>query len=238
MKIFIKAHLIYRFFVRHLVLFIQQLKYFTVLKFSAWLHKKNTAHPSSEKAYRQSHKLHTGFTLFELLVVLLLLAILAVITFPKITQQLMRSEKIRVQYTGLGLLQQSKSFALAYRQHILVCGSSSSITCNGEWNKGLLAFYDQNRNAQRDPEEKIIGFEPLALQYGRLRWKGAGGRSYILFQSINGMPIGSNGSLIYCSDDSKYHLQLLISRTGLIRIRDLNQDSILENAQGDAIDCG
>jgi hypothetical protein len=52
------------------------------------------------------------------------------------------------------------------------------------------------------------------------------------------MPIGSNGSLIYCSDDPKYHVQLILSHIGLIRIRDLNQDGVLENASGGQIDCG
>lgn len=238
MKIFIKAQLIYRFFVRHVVFFMQRVKHFTVAKFSACRHKKQTTCPSSAKTYRQSAHLQYGFTLAELIIVLLIIAVLIAVSFPAMTQQLMRSEQRRVQYTGWGLLTHSKAAALSLRKTVVVCGSDTSITCNGDWDQGLLAFFDDNRNRQRDADEQVLGFEPLGLQYGGLRWRGAGGRSYILFQSINGMPIGSNGSLIYCADDPKYHLQLLISRTGLIRIRDLNQDGLLENAKGDAIDCG
>ncbi len=237
MKIFIKAHLIHPFFVRHFALFMQSQKRFTPDFVSASLRKKNTTFYSSEKGHRQSIKAQSGLTIFELMVVVSIVAVLIVIAFPDIKQQFMHSEQLRVKHTSHGVLSQSRSFALAYHKHVVVCGSNSSITCNGDWSQGLLAFVDQNRNAQKDPTEQILVFDPLALKYGYLRWKGAGGRAYILFQSINGMPIGSNGSLIYCANTPQYHIQTLLTRTGLIRVRDLNQDGIFENAAGDAIDC-
>jgi len=238
LKIFIKAYLICCFFVRHLALFMQSLKHFTLPKFYASVHKKTPTPLSSEKTYRRSNFAQSGFSVFELMVVVLIFALIVTMAFPLSTQQLMRLEQRRVHYIWMGILNQSKLTALSLRQAVVICGATSSITCNGDFNRGLLAFVDDNRNRQRDPHEKILGFEPLALKYGRLRWRGAGGRSYILFQRINGMPIGSNGSLIYCSDDPKYHVQLILSHIGLIRIRDLNQDGVLENASGGQIDCG
>jgi prepilin-type N-terminal cleavage/methylation domain-containing protein len=158
LKIFIKAHLIYRFFVRHLALFMQSLKHFTLPKFYASMHKRTSSLLSSEKIYRRSNFAQSGFSVFELMVVVLIFALIITMAFPLLTQQLMRMEQRRVHYIGMGILSQSKLSALSLRQAVVICGATSSITCNGDFNRGLLAFVDDNRNRQRDPPRKNFGF--------------------------------------------------------------------------------
>ncbi len=181
-----------------------------------------------------------GLTLIELLVTVAVMAVAAVLALPTIADYLQRFEARKVQHDIPALLRQARAHALTQRLRLGVCGSSAGAGCEGTWQKGLLLFVDQNQDSTLQENEPRLQFLPLNLRHGNLRWRSAAGRALIIYQADNGLPLGSNGSLIYCnsSGDQTLHRQIILSMMGHADgSRDKNGDGIHEDANGQPINC-
>ncbi|MDE2422393.1 MAG: GspH/FimT family pseudopilin [Gammaproteobacteria bacterium] len=178
-----------------------------------------------------------GFTLVELIVTLGILIILVVIAFPSFQNWRKESEARQLFRKIAPTLSFARSSTLTYRTAVSICGGISS-GCTGQWRDGMLTFTDLNHNGRIDhPSDHILQYTPLELHYGNLIWRGAGSRPYILFQE-SGLPLGSNGSLLYCGETSQYHRSVIMSMMGHVRPSpDLNQDGIYEGTDGRPLIC-
>jgi type IV fimbrial biogenesis protein FimT len=178
-----------------------------------------------------------GFTLIELMITIGILTILATVAFPSF-QKWQRENEARQLFRKISpTLSLARSSALTYHSAISVCGGLPS-GCTGKWNDGMLTFTDINHNGKIDSTtDHILSYTPLELHYGNLIWRGAGARPHILFQE-SGLPLGSNGSLLYCGEASQYHRSVVLSMMGHSRPSpDLNHDGIYEDTNGKPLAC-
>jgi Tfp pilus assembly protein FimT len=131
----------------------------------------------------------------------------------------------------------ARSSAQTYHMAVSICGGLPS-GCTGRWNDGMLIFTDINHNGIKDnATDRILLHAPLGLHYGNLTWRGAGSRPHILFQE-NGLPLGSNGSLLYCGEEARYHRSVVLSMMGHTRPSpDQNHDGIYEDTNGRPFVC-
>jgi prepilin-type N-terminal cleavage/methylation domain-containing protein len=177
-----------------------------------------------------------GFTLVELLITISIFTILT-IAFPLFQKWQRESEARQLFRKIVPNISFARSNALTYHTAISICGGLPS-GCTNKWNDGMLIFTDLNHNGTIDnPTDHILLHAPLELHYGNLIWRGAGGRAHILFQE-NGLPLGSNGSLLYCGQESQYHRSVVLSMMGHTRPSpDLNLDGIYEDTNGRPFVC-
>ncbi len=179
-----------------------------------------------------------GLTMFELIFTMLIITIIAVIAIPSIQSMLQTQEAQSIQSNFPLLIKEARNQSLLTRNDTVICGSSNKQTCTGDWSQHVIAFIDNNENGQHDSNEAIFSSDSPNLKYGNLKWKGLGQKPYIRMQSENGLPNGSNGSLIYCGQENIYHRQVILARSGRIDAsRDTNRDGIYEQANGQPINC-
>lgn len=189
------------------------------------------------KSHRIFFSTQCGFTLVELMITIGILIILAMIALPSLQNWKKESEARQLFRKIAPALSFARSSTLTYRTAISVCGGVSS-GCTGQWRDGMLTFTDLNHNGRIDlPTDHILLYTPLELHYGNLIWRGAGHRPHILFQE-SGLPLGSNGSLLYCGEKSQYHRSVVLSMMGHVRPSpDLNHDGIYEDTDGKPLAC-
>lgn len=170
-----------------------------------------------------------GITLIEMLIVIGILAILAVIATPYIQSWRQNLEANHLFNKISPVLKAARSSASLQNSAVSVCGGSPS-HCTGRWRDGMLTFTDINHNGIIDlTNDHIINHTPLELNFGDIVWRGAGGRAHIIYQE-NGLPLGSNGSLLYCGQEKKYHRSVVLSMMGHTRRSpDRNRDGIYED---------
>lgn len=178
-----------------------------------------------------------GLTLVELIITIGILAILATIAFPSLQNWQKESEARQIFTKIAPTLSLARSSALTYHTAISICGGTPA-GCTGRWSEGMLTFTDLNHNGRIDtPADHILQYTPIELHYGNLIWRGAGARPHILFQA-SGLPLGSNGSLLYCGENSQYHRSVVLSMMGRVRSSpDLNHDGIYEDTDGRPLAC-
>lgn len=178
-----------------------------------------------------------GITLIEILIVIGILTILAVCISPFIQSWRQNLEANNLFSKISPVLKEVRSQAAASHSAVSICGGSPS-GCTGRWRDGMLTFIDINHNGMIDgATDLILSHTPLELKFGDLAWRGAGARTHILYQE-NGLPLGSNGSLLYCGQEPKYHRAIVLSMMGHTRRSpDRNQDGIYEDTNGRPFIC-
>lgn len=178
-----------------------------------------------------------GYTLFELLIILSIISIFVAIAAPSLKQLRQRIETVTVIANVEELLNGARIHALINHQTLTVCGSRGTI-CDNDWTKGILVFRDVNRNGVINSTDELLNYVPLNIQSATLAWRGFGGNRIVIEHT--GTTFASNGSLLYCPNDSNplYIRQIVINRGGRVRhSRDTNQDGIHEDANGNNLIC-
>ena len=153
------------------------------------------------------------FSLIEISVVIIVIAVIASFAIPSYHQYMAAQEAKKVPKTLTLYIQKAKHESLLFRQNIILCASTSFKECNNDWNNGYMVFIDKNKNRDYDLVEPILAFENMQLRYGTLSWRGFGNRR-IIFEGNSGLPLSSNGTFQYCSDQYHNHRKLTLSRMG------------------------
>ncbi|XID75401.1 GspH/FimT family pseudopilin [Alkanindiges sp. WGS2144] len=185
-------------------------------------------------------KFFTGFTLFELVTVMAVISITVLISIPFFTSLLRKQEANQLYSVFKPVLSQARARASTLHQPIALCGSSNRLTCDHNWNAGILTFIDQNKNRSLDAAEQILEHHPTRLKYGSMQWRGAGlsRANVLLFEPERGRLNMSNGSFWYCAEQAQWHRLIILSTMGHVRpSKDSNGDGIHETASGRNIRC-
>jgi Tfp pilus assembly protein FimT len=193
-------------------------------------------HPTTK--FNRIHLNHqTGMSYIELITIGCIFTILALLAFPSIQSWRQKNEAQELFRKISPTLLQARSSAFIYHTAVSVCGGSP-VGCTGLWHEGMLTFTDINHNGAMDLEtDHILSYTPLELHFGKLSWRSAGARGHIIYQE-NGLPLGSNGSLIYCGQEQQYHRSVVLSMMGHTRRSpDRNHDGIYEDTNGQPLVC-
>ncbi len=160
-----------------------------------------------------------GFTLLDLLIATSIFLILVSIALPSFTHMAKNKRKENAVYSMMRVLNFARQEAVDYSADVLVCPSKDEKNCVADWNQPLMVFVDFNENGKLDEFEKLLRKEQLTSQRQSLSWKGAGSNRYISFDPM-GTTGNQNGRIYYCdlSDKERYRGQLVVYRTGRIRI--------------------
>lgn len=193
-------------------------------------------HPTTKFNFIHFHH-QTGMSYIESITTSCIFTILVLIAYPSIQSWRQKNEAHELFSKISPTLLHARSNAFIYQTAVSVCGGSP-LGCTGLWSDGLLTFTDINHNGRIDVKtDHILTYTPLELQFGELTWRGAGARAHIIYQE-NGLPLGSNGSLLYCGQEQEYHRSIVLSMMGHTRRSpDRNHDGIYEDTNGRPFVC-
>lgn len=179
-----------------------------------------------------------GFTLVELVTVIAIISIIVVFCAPSVLLMLKRQEADFYQAAFRDAFSTARATAMSHHQPVSFCGSSSlDAICDHDWNHGISIFIDTNNNRLYDGTDQLVKFIPINIRFGTLKLKISLGQRVMKFSPDRGLPAGSFGSFIYCSDEPKLIRSLIFSRMGIFRnSKDSNGDSVHDD-NGNAIDC-
>ncbi|ENU79640.1 hypothetical protein F975_02269 [Acinetobacter sp. ANC 3789] len=159
-----------------------------------------------------------GFSLFELTIAIVILAILSMMVIPFYHNTKAKQEAQLIPVKLRMHLQQAKQHAVLYHNNVVVCASEDFESCSqNAWTTGFISFLDLNQNRSRETHEKLLNTYPMQLRYGNLRWQGSLGSPSLVFQGDTGLPRGSIGSFLYCSQYNSPHSKVILSMTGIVR---------------------
>ncbi len=137
-----------------------------------------------------------GFNLLEMLIVLSLISIFSV-SFLLGWQRWLQDHRLVAQ---MNVLKQMIAFARTSAMHggqpVILCGSQDFQHCDGRWSSGWLVMSQSN--------QKILRQHRVSLQKLQVGWRGALGKSELIFQpsgSVLGAPGSFSGYLLNTKDD-------------------------------------
>lgn len=160
-----------------------------------------------------------GFTLLELLVVLVVVSILAMIAIPNFTAMIHHDRAVAAVNELHASLNYTRYAAIIRNQYVVLCKSADGKRCNHtlpDWNSGWLIF----ENLNRDSNNQVDAGEPILRVHEPYRSKARliSNRDSFTFRP---MPLRSvNGTFLYCSEDSRYNLAVIVNVVGRVRIAD------------------
>ncbi len=105
-----------------------------------------------------SARLSKGFTLIELMVTVGVVAILAAIAYPSFQGTLRSNRVVSATNEVAGLMSLARSEAIRNKRGGGVCGSTNGSSCDGSWNRGMLAWSDANGDGALAAGETVLRF--------------------------------------------------------------------------------
>lgn len=191
-------------------------------------------------AYRAAH---SGFTVVELMITLILAAVLLTLAAPAFTD-LIANNRLRSEVFALrGLLMEARTEALSERNNVTVCPSSNGATCTGTWSDGYIAFFDTDTEGDVDGTDRIILARTPDTHRIDVTFSNAANR--VVYNSRGNAQIPGttfNGTFTFCDDRGPTKAAgLIITPVGSLAAaieRDDPADEIVNDAEGDNLDCG
>ncbi|MGB1090917.1 MAG: GspH/FimT family pseudopilin [Oceanobacter sp.] len=178
----------------------------------------------------------SGLSLIELMATLAVIAILLQLGLPAV-RNLIERQQARHEIEQLKMLLFTvRSQAILSSTNAVLCPLNSSNQCHTDWNQGLTAFSDPNKNRILDAGELILGTTSVS---DSVTWRSYPRKAF----AVNGKGYAgyANGTLGYCrtlSSGEKMGAAFIISRMGRIRpASDKNDNGIPENGSGKEIRC-
>lgn len=183
-----------------------------------------------------------GFTLIELLLVLGISTFL-LLQFAQPAWQELRQRR-QVELIMLELQQfivMARSSAVSHNSMVTLCRSDDGRQCRGRWNDGSILFTDANADHILNEDDRLLfrlsSLPPAA--HGNLAFNAFRNRQYLQL-TPQGSTNFQNGNFTWCPADGNLRLarQLIVSVSGRTRMaRDSDGDGIVENSQGQPLDC-
>ncbi len=155
-----------------------------------------------------------GYSLTQTLMIMSITSLVACASIPS-WHQFWQEKQVKNQAQQIShLIQLAKNFAITRHTETVLCPSQSGSSCQGQWQQGILLFYDNNHDHQRENSEKIIKYQPMSTNIN-LSLKAFPSNRYLAFSPLGFMTV-NNGSF-YLRHQGQER-QLSLSQTGLVKI--------------------
>lgn len=179
-----------------------------------------------------------GFTLCGLLICTCILALLLAVALPPFTELTGKVKIRRAVNDYVSALETARTTAITDHTYVTICRSADNTTCSGNWNEGAIVFADTDRDRIVDASDTIIlVVNPHPATDISLR--AFGNRQFLQF-TPRGLLHYQSGNMTFCPLDNNVSIakQLIVNSIGRVRqATDYDQDGIVENATGEAIEC-
>ena len=181
----------------------------------------------------------SGYSLLEALIVLAIVAIFARFAVFETSEWLARHRAAAAMDSIRTAINFARQTAAGLNVRVIVCPAAAE-GCGGRdaWHDGVMIFADENRNARRDDDERVLARLP-GFRHGRVRWRSFRNRSYLVF-TPRGITDWQNGHFRYCPDsgDVRRSRQLVLNAAGRVYpSRDGDGDGVHEDASGEPLVC-
>ena len=189
-----------------------------------------------------------GFSLIELMVTLCIMLLLGGFALHGLIDQKRRHEmdgSTRKLYQPL--IQRSQRSHHSDSEVIIVCPMRTerstllarpSCGKRNQWQLGVLAFTDLNRNRHLDENEHIVAQLP-SFHTATIRWRSFRNRSYLRF-TAEGLTDWQNGNFLFCDNQRAPELtrQITLNHAGrLYTAEDRDHDGIYEGRDNKPLKC-
>jgi len=158
-----------------------------------------------------------GFTLIEMMMALAALAILVSLAAPAFGSLIESTEAATSRNALRTALATARTFAAGKSAHVVVCPSADQQYCGRttQWQHGWIIFIDADRDAQRSPDEDLLGASQ-ALPEG-VAIVSTSGRTRVNYRP-DGSATGSNVTFTICDKrGADAATTLVINNAGRVR---------------------
>lgn len=181
-----------------------------------------------------------GFTLIELLLCLALATFLLLrVAQPAWHQSYQRRQADLILLELQQLITMARSAAISENRLVTLCRSNDGQHCQGQWRDGSIAFTDANGDRVLNQDDRLLFRSKALAADGELRFNSFRNRQYLQL-TPQGLTDHQNGNFTWCPADGNLLLarQLILSYSGRTRMaRDSDGDGVVENSQGEALQC-
>lgn len=181
-----------------------------------------------------------GISLVEILITLVIAGVLLRIALPAFGDFIAGQRAVAAINGVIGSVQLARSRAVTGRTTVIFCPRREAICgSRSDWSNGGWIFADQNRNAELDENEPVIGSLPPMPAGATLTWRAFRNRAYLRFLPT-GLTDWQNGHFLYCpaNADARFARVLILNAQGRVRVtRDTDGDGIAEDAGGSPLEC-
>ncbi len=176
---------------------------------------------SFKNSLKFSLKTITGLTLIELLVALAVISVLLSYGVPEARSLVKLNESAVTINKLVSDFAYSRTESIKRMRDVVVCKSSDGQTCNNNagWQGGWIIFVDQvNRNKQRSSDEPLLKVQQPLGNHLNITFKSFNSKNRVVYEP-SGAADYSNGTFRFCTNNERYHKDLILSRTGRTYLR-------------------
>lgn len=176
-----------------------------------------------------------GFTLLDLLIAIAVLCLLVSIAIPGMGTTIAKSKSKSLTSNIRSAIALARTKAITTERTVSVCGMNTTECIDEQFSK-IVVFVDINDNGELNESDELLLFTKLNYD-GEISLGASYGRDYIRFKKDGSAQ--QAGSFTYCNPHQPTHAtRVTISMPGrLYMAKDLDNDGIIENADGSPISC-
>ncbi len=158
-----------------------------------------------------------GYTLLQLLFVTLIASLMGLIGIPSLFSMVQKEKGTAAANQIIGILNYSRSHAIAKHVPIVICPSLDGFECTKNWGNKLLIYRDINFNFVFDNSDDMrLKHVSLPVDWS-IHWRAFGNRKYIYYTAGSG-EFNQNGTLELCPPKPMNTITtIVINRVGRIR---------------------
>jgi type IV fimbrial biogenesis protein FimT len=195
---------------------------------------------STHHQNRHHNRRSAGRTLIELLSILAIITLLSSQAYSSISGWLARQAATAQVNWLVGAIHYSRHAAITHRTTITLCpGNTYDSGCEGDWEDGLIAFSDRNKDAMINGDDRIINYIRALPATGTFTWRSFQRRPYLQMTEL-GHTNYQNGNFVYCPTHQPLAAprQIIVNVQGRVRLnRRRNKAGIVVDSRGRPLRC-
>jgi Tfp pilus assembly protein FimT len=179
-----------------------------------------------------------AYMLFEVMIALAIIAILVSVAIPSLRNSIEHHNDTILQSQLLKTIHLARQAAQASGMPVGVCKNNMHHVCGGNWDDGLLIFYDAEENGIIKDEKQIIAVMQVNVRKGKIHWRAFPRyRDYLRFAPHKWWA-NDNGIFWYCHvSNPSPSFAIVTNKSGSTRVVYPNENGDIKDSHGVALNC-